>query len=169
MTSDGASGAERGLTHVGAGGGARMVDVSPKPETPRVARAEGFVRISPELERQIREDRVAKGSVIEVARLAGIMGAKRTAEIVPLCHPLILDGIDVTAGLHPGRVRVEATVRTHGRTGVEMEALTGVMAACLAVYDMGKAVDRAIVIEGVRLLEKRGGTHGDYAAPGGGE
>ena len=153
------------MSHVAADGSARMVDVAAKPVTERMARAEGFVRISAELERQILENTVKKGSVLEVARLAGMQASKRTDELIPLCHPLPLDSVEVRASVEPGRVRVEATARATARTGVEMEALTAVSVACLTVIDMGKAVDRAMVIEGVRLLEKTGGQHGDWRAP----
>ena len=152
------------LSHLAADGTARMVDVGAKPVTARMARAEGFVRISTELERQIRANAIAKGSVLEVARLAGMQAAKRTDELIPLCHQLPLDSIDVTAELQSGRVRIEATARVTARTGVEMEALTAVSVACLTVIDMGKAVDRGMVIEGIRLLEKTGGQRGDFRA-----
>lgn len=157
---------EHGLTHVGPDGRAAMVDVGAKAETARSATAEGFVRVSPELERRIRENTVAKGSVLEVARLAGIMAAKRTDGLIPLCHTLPLDAVEVTAEVQAGRVRVVATARTTARTGVEMEALTAVAVACLTVIDMGKAVDKGMVIEGVRVLEKHGGRSGSYVAPG---
>ena len=152
------------LSHLDASGQARMVDVGGKPVTARMARAEGWVRVSPELERAIRENTLAKGSLTDVARLAGIQAAKRADELIPLCHTLPLDSVDVQVSLHPGRVHVEATVRVTARTGVEMEALTAVSVACLTVVDMGKAVDRTMVIEGVRLLEKRGGRSGDFTA-----
>ena len=141
-----------------------MVDVGAKPTTARVAVAEGFVRFNAALEAAIRENAVAKGPVLETARLAGIMAAKRTDELIPLCHTLPLDAIEVEATLEPGRVRIRATARTHGRTGVEMEALVAVSVACLTVHDMGKALDRAIVIDGVRVLEKHGGRSGSYRA-----
>jgi cyclic pyranopterin phosphate synthase len=153
------------LSHVAADGTARMVDVGAKPVTARMARAEGFVRISAELEMQIRANTVTKGSVLEIARLAGMQAAKRTDELIPLCHQLPLDSIDVQAEVQSGRVRIQATARVTARTGVEMEALTAVTVACLTVIDMGKAVDRAMVMEGVRLLEKSGGRSGDYRAP----
>lgn len=156
------------LSHVGADGAVRMVDVGDKQVTARVASAEGFVRISSALERAIRENSVKKGSVLEVSRLAGILAAKRTDELIPLCHSLPLDAIDVTAALEPredgARVHVTATVRTQSRTGVEMEALTAVTVACLTVIDMGKAIDKAMVIDGVRVTEKRGGRSGDRCA-----
>jgi cyclic pyranopterin monophosphate synthase len=157
---------QSGLTHVDSAGRARMVDVGEKPITERTAVAEAVVRISPELERRIRENAVAKGNVLEVARLAGIQAAKQTGNLIPLCHPLALDHADVAASLEAGAVRLVATVRTHARTGVEMEALTAATVAALTVVDMGKAVDKAMVIEGVRVLEKRGGRSGDWTAPG---
>ncbi|KAA0212491.1 MAG: cyclic pyranopterin monophosphate synthase MoaC [Leptolyngbya sp. PLA3] len=153
------------LSHVAPDGGARMVDVGAKPVTARSASAEGFVRVSADLEQAIRASTVGKGSVLEVARLAGIMAAKRTDELVPLCHTLPLDAVDVRATLEEGRVHVTATVRTQSRTGVEMEALTAVTIACLTVIDMGKAIDRAMVIEGVRVTEKHGGRSGPFTAP----
>jgi cyclic pyranopterin phosphate synthase len=152
------------LSHVGADGAAQMVDVGGKPVSARTATAEGFVRISPELERAIRENSIRKGSVLDVARLAAILAAKRTDELIPLCHTLPLETVDVVAVLEPGRVRVTVTVRTHARTGVEMEALTAVAVACLTVIDMGKAIDKAMAIEEIRVTEKRGGRHGDYTA-----
>lgn len=157
------------LSHIDADGAARMVDVGDKPVTARSASAEGFVRISAELEHAIRENAVKKGSVLEVARLAGILAAKRTDELIPLCHALPLDAVDVDAALETdpdgARIRVSATVRTQSRTGVEMEALTAVAVACLTVIDMGKAIDKAMVVEGIRVTEKRGGRSGDYNAP----
>lgn len=153
------------LSHVSPQGHAAMVNVGGKSVTERWARAEGFVRISPDLENLIRAGGVAKGPVLEVARLAGILAAKRTDELIPLCHTLPLDAVELSATVEPGRVRLEATVRTQARTGVEMEALTAVCIAALTVIDMGKAVDRGMVIEGVRLLEKHGGSKGSYVAP----
>ena len=153
------------LTHTSPDGRARMVDVGAKDITARTATAEGFVRISGDLERAIRANDVAKGSVVEVARLAGIMGAKRTDELIPLCHTVPVDAVDVRAELEPGRVRITATVRTMARTGVEMEALTAVAIAALTVVDMGKGVDKGMVIEGIRVLEKHGGRSGSYTAP----
>ena len=147
-----------------ADGASRMVDVGDKPVTERWARAEGFVTLAPELERQVREQTLAKGSLIEVVRLAGIQAAKRTDELIPLCHALPLDSVQVQATLEPGRLRVEATARTHARTGVEMEALTAVAVACLTAVDMGKAVDRGMAIGGIRLLEKHGGRGGSWVA-----
>jgi cyclic pyranopterin phosphate synthase len=140
-----------------------MVDVGAKPITERTAVAEALIRISPELEERIRENTLEKGSLLEVARLAGIQAAKRTADLIPLCHPLPLDHIDVTATLESGQVRILATVRTHARTGVEMEALTAAALAALTVIDMGKSIDRAMAVESLRIIEKRGGRSGDYA------
>lgn len=152
------------LSHIDASGRAAMVDVSAKEVTERAAAAEGFVRISPALEEAIRANTVAKGDLLSVARLAGIQAAKRTAELIPLCHTLPLDAVEVEATLEPGRVRLTARVRCRGRTGVEMEALTAVAVAALTVIDMGKALDKGMVIEGVRLLEKHGGRSGSYVA-----
>lgn len=143
-----------------------MVDVGDKLVTTRTACAEGFVRISHALELAVRDNTLKKGSVLEVARLAGILAAKRADELIPLCHTLPLDAIEIDISLQPGRIRAFATVRTSARTGVEMEALTAVTVACLTVIDMGKAIDKAMVIEGVRVISKTGGRSGDYhAAP----
>lgn len=154
------------LSHVDEAGRARMVDVTGKPVSRRTAVAEGRVRMSPEAFALVRDNAVAKGDVLRVAEVAGVMGGKRTGELIPLCHPLPLDLVQVEctadAGL-PG-VRVVATAVATGRTGVEMEALTAVSVACLTVYDMVKAVDRAMVVDGIRLLEKTGGTRGDWRA-----
>ncbi|MCC6951551.1 MAG: cyclic pyranopterin monophosphate synthase MoaC [Phycisphaerales bacterium] len=157
----------RDLTHVRPDGAARMVDVGGKPITSRSATAEGHVRISGELERAIRENALKKGRVLDVARLAAILAAKRTDELIPLCHTVPLDAVEVEVVLEPGRVRVSATARTQARTGVEMEALAAVTVACLTVIDMGKSIDKEMVIEGVRVTEKRGGRGGHYSAPGG--
>lgn len=155
------------LTHFDDRGGSRMVDVSAKPETRRTARASGRVRMRPETLALIRDRRVAKGDVFDVARLAGIMAAKRTGELIPLCHPLGIDA--VTVDLRPegtDTVVIEATVSVQGRTGVEMEALTAVTVAALTVYDMCKAVDREMTIDGVCLEEKTGGRSGTYRRAG---
>jgi cyclic pyranopterin phosphate synthase len=154
------------LTHLDAAGRARMVDVTAKPVTERSASAEGLVRMSAEAFRLLEEGRAAKGDVIAVAEVAGVMAAKRTGELIPLCHPLGLDLARVECAPDPALpgVRVTATCRTSGRTGVEMEALTAVSVACLTVYDMVKAADRAMRIEGIRLLAKSGGTSGDWRA-----
>ena len=152
-----------GLSHFDEDGASRMVDVSGKAETDRTARASALVRMSEETLALILDRRLAKGDVFEVARLAGIMAAKRTGNLIPLCHPLGIDAASVDfAPAGPGLLRIEATVRVHGRTGVEMEALTAVSVAALTVYDMGKAVDRGMVIERVRLEEKTGGRSGTF-------
>lgn len=153
-----------GLSHVGPDGASRMVDVGDKAPSDRVAVAEGFVRISTPLALAIRENTLAKGNLLEVARLAGIMAAKRTDTLIPMCHSLPLDHADVQATLEEGRVVIRASVRVHAKTGVEMEALTAVCVAALTVIDMGKAIDKAMVIEGVRVIEKRGGRSGVYIA-----
>lgn len=158
-------GSTRELSHLGADGRARMVDVGAKPVTARTAVAEAYVRVSEELADRIRENTLAKGNLLEVARLAGIQAAKRTGELIPLCHPLPIDFADVQATLEAGRVRLRSEVRTTARTGVEMEALTAAAVAALTVIDMGKAVDRAMVVEGLRVVEKRGGRSGDFHAP----
>ena len=155
------------LSHVDEGGRARMVDVSGKVETDRAATAEGLVRMSMEAFELIQANAVQKGDVLAVAEVAATMAAKRTGELIPLCHPLGLDGIEVSARLEPDLpgVRLVATARVTGRTGVEMEALTAVAVGCLTVYDMVKAVDRSMSIEQVRLLSKTGGTRGDWHRP----
>lgn len=155
--------ASSGLTHFDDRGGSRMVDVSAKPETLRAARASGRVRMRPETLALIQDRGVAKGDVLEVARLAGIMAAKRTGELIPLCHPLGLDAVAVDlAPAGSDVLRIEATVTIHGRTGVEMEALTAVSVAALTVYDMCKAVDRGMTIERIQLEEKSGGRSGTF-------
>lgn len=142
-----------------------MVDVSAKPETERVAVADGHVRISAAARRAIRDRAIAKGDPLQVARIAGIQAAKRTSEWIPLCHPLPLTRVDVDLEPRRDGYRIVARVATVGRTGVEMEALVAVSAAALALYDMLKAVDRAIVIGPIQLREKRGGRSGDYRRP----
>jgi cyclic pyranopterin phosphate synthase len=156
------------LSHVDEHGRARMVDVSGKPVTLRTAVAEGAVRMSAAAFELVAANGVAKGDVLAVAEVAGTMGAKRTGELIPLCHPLGLDSIVVEARLDPELpgVRVTATATATGRTGVEMEALTAVAVACLTVYDMVKAVDREMEVEGIRLLSKTGGTRGDWSRAG---
>src|SRR5262249_55344715 len=151
------------LTHFDASGASRMVDTSEKPETLRLARASGRVRMQPATLTLIRDRGLAKGDVLEVARLAGIMAAKRTGELIPLCHPLPLTGVQIAFAFPAADVlEIEATVKVFGRTGVEMEALTAVSVAALTVYDMCKSVDRGMVIEGVRLEEKSGGRSGHF-------
>ena len=152
------------LSHVDETGRARMVSVAEKPITVRTAVAEGAIRMSAEAFRLVAEGAVAKGDVLTVSQVAGTLAAKRTAELIPLCHPLNLDQVAVEAmpdAALPG-VRVRAVAKAQGRTGVEMEALAAVCVALLTVYDMVKAVDRGMQIERVRLLEKTGGTHGDW-------
>ncbi len=157
---------ERRLTHLDAAGRAAMVDVTEKGTTERRAVAEGFVRMQPATLRLILDGDAKKGDVLGAARIAGIMGAKRTHELIPLCHPLALT--KVTVDLEPDRdrseVRVVASAKVTGQTGVEMEALTAVSVACLTIYDMVKAVDRGIEIGGIRLLEKSGGQSGYWRA-----
>lgn len=161
------SGDEPRLTHIGASGEANMVDVGDKAETTRIATAEGHVRMAPETLALIREGNAKKGDVIGTARLAGIMAAKQTSSLIPLCHPLMLTKVSVEieedAAL-PG-LRVTATAKLTGKTGVEMEALTAVSVACLTIYDMAKAADKAMEISGIRLLEKSGGKSGDFRHP----
>lgn len=154
------------LSHVGARGTAKMVDVGAKPATERRARAAGEIRMSPTAWRLVRDNATKKGDVLAVAKLAGIQAAKRTAELIPLCHPLALTYVDVSLRLvaRPASVRVEAEVSTTGPTGVEMEALTAVAVALLTVYDMVKSADRAMRIGDVRLVEKSGGRSGHYRA-----
>jgi cyclic pyranopterin phosphate synthase len=155
------------LTHLGQHGEARMVDVSDKAATVRVAVAEGRVLMAPATLDLILSGNAKKGDVLGTARIAGIMAAKRTAELIPLCHPLLLSKVAVEiepAPALPG-CHVRASVTVTGPTGVEMEALTAVSVACLTLYDMIKAVQRDVVIDGIRLVEKRGGKSGDYRAP----
>ena len=151
------------LTHFDDSGSSRMVDVSGKSESLRSARASGLVRMSPATLAMILERRAVKGDVFAVARLAGIMAAKRTGELIPLCHPLGIDAVELSfEPLDDRTVRIEATVRVLGRTGVEMEALTAVSVSALTVYDMCKSVDRGMTIDQVRLEEKSGGRSGRY-------
>jgi cyclic pyranopterin phosphate synthase len=154
-----------GLTHFDAAGKAQMVDVSEKPATARRAVARGWVAMAPETLALVAEGTAAKGDVLGVARLAGIMAAKKTADLIPLCHPLPLSKVSVDLAPAAGRVEIEATVATTGPTGVEMEALTAVSVAALTVYDMLKAIDRGMVIGEVRLALKEGGKSGRYEAP----
>ena len=152
-----------GLTHFDARGASRMVDVGQKAVTPRVARAGGCVRMEPATLERIRQRGLAKGDVLEVARLAGIMAAKRTWELIPLCHPLGLDGVTLDFEFPDERtVAITATARITARTGVEMEALTAVSVAALTIYDMCKSIDRAMTIDAIRLLEKSGGKSGHF-------
>ena len=151
------------LTHFDESGASRMVDVGGKPETHRTAKASAIVRMQPATLALIRDRSVTKGDVLEVARLAGIMAAKKTADLIPLCHPLPLTSVTLEFAFEgDSAVRIEATARVFGRTGVEMEALTAVSVAALTVYDMCKAADRSMTIERVRLEEKSGGKSGDF-------
>lgn len=159
-------GAAPPLSHLDAHGKASMVDVSSKPATVRLARAAGWIVMSAAAFRAVRDAQVAKGDVIGTARIAGVMAAKRTAELIPLCHPLALSDVQVRFVLDESAhaVRCEAEVRTTGQTGVEMEALTAVAVALLTVYDMAKSADKGMRIEGIRLLEKAGGKSGSWRA-----
>lgn len=154
-----------GLTHLDSHGNARMVDVGGKAETRRVAVASGRIRMSAEALAAIRDGEVPKGDVLAAARIAGIMAAKKTAELIPLCHPLTLDAVTVDFTIEDGAVTATATASLSGRTGVEMEAMTATSIALLTIYDMAKSLDKAMVIESVRLIEKRGGKSGDWRAP----
>ncbi|MFP4274475.1 MAG: cyclic pyranopterin monophosphate synthase MoaC [Paracoccaceae bacterium] len=154
------------LTHFDAAGAAHMVDVSDKPATARIATAEGWVKMQPETLEIIQDGSAKKGDVLGVARLAGIMGAKRTADLIPLCHPLPVTKVALDLAPDPDLpgVRIEASVKTNGQTGVEMEALTAVSTAALTIYDMCKAVDRGMAIGGIRVILKDGGKSGRYEA-----
>ena len=152
------------LTHLDESGKARMVDVGGKAETQRVAIAAGRIRMSADALAAIRDGQVPKGDVLAAARIAGIMAAKKTAELIPLCHPLALDAVTVDFALEDDAVTCTASASLTGRTGVEMEAMTAVSIALLTIYDMAKAVDKGMVIEGVRLLEKHGGRGGSFVA-----
>lgn len=153
---------EKKLSHVNHAGQAKMVDVGDKQVTRRVAVAEGRVRISSLLAEKIIANQLAKGNLLEVARLAGIVAAKRTDELIPLCHTIPLEHVEVEASVEDRAVSLRAIASTRSKTGVEMEALTAVAAAALTVIDMGKAVDREMVIESIRLVSKSGGQSGDY-------
>jgi len=158
------TGAQQKLSHINEHNRAQMVDVAAKPVTARTAIAEAFVHISPDLAIAISQNKIAKGNILDTARLAGIQAAKRTDELIPLCHSLPLDSVDIDLVLEENKVRITATARATSRTGVEMEALTAASVAALTIYDMGKAIDRAMTISGIRLLKKTGGTRGDYTA-----
>ncbi|MBX5194773.1 cyclic pyranopterin monophosphate synthase MoaC [Rhizobium sp. NZLR10] len=161
------SGGKANLTHIDASGEAHMVDVSDKAETLRIATAEGYVKMAPETLALIRQGNAKKGDVIGTARLAGIMAAKRTADLIPLCHPLMLTKVtvEIEEDAALSGLRVTATAKLTGKTGVEMEALTAVSVACLTIYDMAKAADKTMEIGGVRLLEKSGGKSGNFRHP----
>jgi cyclic pyranopterin phosphate synthase len=156
-----------GLTHIAASGEAHMVDVSAKDDTVRVAVAEGFVKMKPETLSTIRDGNAKKGDVIGTARIAGIMAAKQTSNLIPLCHPLMLSKVtvDIEEDTDLPGLRIEATVKLTGKTGVEMEALTAVSVTCLTIYDMAKAVDKTMEIGGIRVMEKSGGKSGDFRHP----
>lgn len=154
------------LTHLDEEGRARMVDVSAKAPTVREATAEATICLGPVAARAVREGAIKKGDVLAVAQVAGVMGAKSTAALIPLCHPLPLSGVSLAFSWREDDLTVRATVRTTAQTGVEMEALTAVSVATLTVYDMVKAVERGVRIEGIHLVHKAGGRHGEYFAPG---
>lgn len=158
--------AEDKLTHVDTHGTARMVDVGDKPDSVRIALAAGKIWMQPETLSLIRENGLKKGDALTTARIAGLMAAKRTSELIPLCHPISLTHIDIEFSFSEteSAIAIEASARTTGKTGVEMEALTAVSVAALTIYDMAKAVDRGMRISDIRLLEKHGGVHGDYVA-----
>jgi cyclic pyranopterin monophosphate synthase len=153
------------LTHLDASGAAHMVDVSAKAETVREAIAEGRITMSPQALTAIKEGSAKKGDVLATARIAGIMAAKKTSDLIPLCHPLMLSQVSVDFAFEVDGIRASATVRLSGQTGVEMEALTATSIALLTIYDMAKALDKAMIISGVRLLAKSGGKSGDWRAP----
>ncbi|HCB48242.1 MAG: molybdenum cofactor biosynthesis protein MoaC [Anaerolineae bacterium SG8_19] len=154
------------LTHIDESGQAKMVDVGQKPDTERVAVASGSVVMRPETLQLIIEGNVKKGDVLTVAQMAGVMAAKRTSELIPLCHPLLINHVSVTCTPNPAesRIDIKASVRLTGKTGVEMEALTAVTVAGLTIYDMVKAVDRSMRLTDIRLLAKSGGRSGEYVA-----
>ena len=152
------------LTHLDSQGAARMVDVGGKPETARSATATGRIRMSPESLAAVRDGSGPKGDVLAAARIAGIIASKKTGELIPLCHPLSLDAVKVEFAFEDDAVRATARASLTGRTGVEMEAMTATSVALLTIYDMAKALDKGMVIEGVRLLEKTGGKSGTWRA-----
>ncbi len=153
------------LSHIDEEGRARMVDVGDKPDTERVAIAKGEVQMRPETLRLIAEQGLPKGDALTVARLAGIMAAKRTSDLIPLCHPLMLTQVEVACEINAAAscIEITATVRTRGKTGVEMEALTAVSVAALTIYDMAKAVEKTLRINAIRLVSKTGGKSGDFS------
>ena len=153
------------LTHLDETGAARMVDVGGKTVTARSATATGRIRMDPTALAALADGSGPKGDALAAARIAGIMAAKKTAELIPLCHPLALDAVTVDFAVEEDAIRVTATASLTGRTGVEMEAMTAASIALLTLYDMGKALDKAMVIEGMRLLAKRGGKSGEWSAP----
>lgn len=153
-----------GLTHIDESGRAKMVDVGAKAETQREATAEGIVRMKPQTLELIKSGQIKKGDVLSVAQVAGVMGAKRTPDLIPMCHPIQITGVDFSFTINDreSSITIGATVRTFGRTGVEMEALTAVSTAALTIYDMCKAVDKGMVIDGIALVRKSGGKSGLY-------
>jgi cyclic pyranopterin phosphate synthase len=157
--------AKASLTHVDRRGNVRMVDVGAKPETARAAVASATIRMSPEAIARLRGGEIAKGNVLTVAKTAGVMAAKRTADLIPLCHPLLLEHVEIEFAVRKDRIDITSSVQLRGKTGAEMEALTAVAIAALTIYDMCKAVDRGMAIDGIRLLEKRGGRSGHYRRP----
>lgn len=152
------------LTHIDSDGTARMVDVGAKPETQRTAIASGRITMAPEALAAIRAGDAPKGDVLGTSRIAGIMAAKRTSDLIPMCHPLALDAVNIDFAFEDDAVRATATASLTGKTGVEMEALTAVSVACLTIYDMAKAADKAMVIQDIRLLQKTGGKSGEWSA-----
>jgi cyclic pyranopterin phosphate synthase len=156
----------KSLTHIDADGSARMVDVGAKAETRRLAVAAGRIIMTPEALAAIRAGDAPKGDVLGTARIAGIMAAKRTGELIPMCHPLVLDAVSLDFAFEDDAIRASATVSLTGRTGVEMEAMTAVCVALLTIYDMAKALDKGMVIDEVRLVEKQGGKSGHWKAEG---
>lgn len=155
-----------GLTHLNEKGYARMVEVTDKHDTQRIAIAEGFIRMKPQTLKAIQDGEMKKGDVIGVAQVAGVMGAKKTSDIIPMCHPLMLTGVDLNFELLEEGIYIEAVVKTVGKTGVEMEALSAVSVAALTLYDMCKAIDKEMVIEKISLIEKIGGKSGHYLKEG---
>ena len=153
-----------GLTHLDESGKARMVDVGGKAETQRIAIASGRIRMSADALAAIRDGDVPKGDVLAAARIAGIMAAKKTPELIPLCHPLMLDAVTVDFAFEEDAVRATATAALTGKTGVEMEAMTATSVALLTIYDMAKAIDKGMILEEIRLIEKRGGKSGTWKA-----
>jgi len=155
---------KRDLTHLGEDGQARMVDVSAKAETERMARATGMIRMQPQTLEAIRTNSLKKGDVLAVARVAGVMAAKKTSELIPLCHPVALTDVQISIEIDPALpgLRVEAVARTFGRTGVEMEAISAVCVTLITVFDMAKGVDRTLVVSDITLVEKLGGRSGHF-------
>ncbi len=155
----------KSLTHIDSDGTARMVDVGAKAETQRLARASGRIRMSTQALAAIQQGDAPKGDVLGTARIAGIMAAKRTGDLIPMCHPLAIDAVNLDFAFEADAIRATATATLTGKTGIEMEAITAVTIALVTIYDMAKALDKAMVIEDVRLIEKRGGKSGHWRAP----